>query len=274
MNRYIVEARDGTGFLLECEEDIVAKDIALSSLVKQTVSSIMKPYPNEHACRQANPGQFTDFRRGESKIDGKPVGVIYGTDTDGHWHLQSYRFPTKDWTETEARSACSGEFEPASEKETKEEKRIIRIVKGAETVTQVRIAKAEKKQQLVYGVALEPRMLDTYGDWEEEHEIEMTAHRFLLKSQFLDEDAIGASHDYPIAAAPVESYIAPVDFWFEGTPHTDEYLVRKGSWVLVAKIYDPEEFQKIEDGTYTGWSIQGTGYRRTNDVVEEGDAER
>jgi len=114
---------------------------------------------------------------------------------------------------------------------------------------------------------LEPHKLDSYNDWESPDEIEMAAHQYLLRSLFLKEAPIGAEHAREIAAAPVESYIAPVNFWFEGTPHDDEHKVKKGSWVLVAKVFDDEEWERVERNEYTGWSIQGTAYRRRGDAL-------
>ena len=37
-----------------------------------------KPYPNEHACRMREPGDFEIFRNREEEADGKTIRVIYG----------------------------------------------------------------------------------------------------------------------------------------------------------------------------------------------------
>ena len=78
-----------------------------------------KPYPNEHACRMREPGDFEIFRNREEEADGKTIRVIYGQEkgTD-KWDIQSYRMPTSDWSEAEARGYCSDhdgiKFEPAT----------------------------------------------------------------------------------------------------------------------------------------------------------------
>ena len=78
-----------------------------------------KPYPNEHACRMREPGDFEIFRNREEEADGKTIRVIYGQEkgTD-EWDIQSYRMPTSDWSEAEARGYCSDhdgiKFEPAT----------------------------------------------------------------------------------------------------------------------------------------------------------------
>lgn len=91
----------------------------------------LKPYPNEHSCRLREPGDFIDdsFRRYSRESDGKKYSVIAGKleGGDGSMIEQSYRYPTDDWGESEARSHCEGhdgiKFEPASG----EESRVLRI---------------------------------------------------------------------------------------------------------------------------------------------------
>jgi len=289
-HRYVLEDANGSNILLESEQPVEAEAIVLSMLTSIEREEILKPYPNEHACRVADPDGFSDFRRGTVDAGGKELGIIYGKKGED-WVEQSFRFKKGVWTVAEARAFCSnhgGKFEAAlttgqpeipgeepgsgaaqkSEPLTRKAE-VESLPRPVEVEIQVHIAKAEAKRQLVYGVAMEPHQLDTYNDWESPEEIEWAAHQFLLRSQFLDDPVIGSEHERPIAAAPVESYIAPVDFWFDGTPQDEEHLVRKGSWVLVAKVFDKEEFAKIESEEYTGWSIQGTGYRQTNDVLEE-----
>ena len=78
-----------------------------------------KPYPNEHACRMREPGDFEIFRNRAEEADGKTIRVIYGQEkgTD-EWDIQSYRMPTSEWSEAEARGYCSDhdgiKFEPAT----------------------------------------------------------------------------------------------------------------------------------------------------------------
>jgi HK97 family phage prohead protease len=72
-----------------------------------------KPYENEHACRLEDPGQFTRFRRDNSK----DPNVIIGFRSDGSSAAQAFRYPTADWTEARARTHCGehdGNFEPAA----------------------------------------------------------------------------------------------------------------------------------------------------------------
>jgi hypothetical protein len=78
------------------------------------------PYPNEHACRLREPGDFEDgsFRRVSREHEGKTYDVIMGR-LKGEEALteQAYRYPKDTWDVSEARDHCSEhegiEFEPA-----------------------------------------------------------------------------------------------------------------------------------------------------------------
>lgn len=80
------------------------------------------PYPNEHSCRLRSPGDFKDgsFRRSSRKHDGKKYDVIMGRlKGEDTMTEQAYRYPTKSWGESEARSHCkehNGRFEAAESK--------------------------------------------------------------------------------------------------------------------------------------------------------------
>lgn len=78
------------------------------------------PFPNEHACRVRDPGDFKkgSFRRISRKTDGKTLDIIIGrlkgkTTTT----TQAFRYPKDEWTESQARKHCEDHdgkrFEPA-----------------------------------------------------------------------------------------------------------------------------------------------------------------
>jgi len=74
------------------------------------------PYPNEHACRLADPGQFVRIRSEERKHKGKIYRVLYGFLRKGGSKEQAYRYPKGSWTAGEARRHCQshgGRFEAA-----------------------------------------------------------------------------------------------------------------------------------------------------------------
>jgi len=76
-----------------------------------------KPYQNEHACRLAEPGQFTSFRRQNNwrKHNGKRIDAIFGIKS-GKTKLQAMRMPKDQWSVSEARNYCrknNGRFDAA-----------------------------------------------------------------------------------------------------------------------------------------------------------------
>jgi HK97 family phage prohead protease len=79
---------------------------------------VLKPYPNEHACRLKQPDYDRYARKKcEQKHDGKCIDVIYGI-KGGKSEIQALRYPKDIWTAAAARSHCSdrgGSFEPAKE---------------------------------------------------------------------------------------------------------------------------------------------------------------
>ena len=86
------------------------------------------PYPNEHACRLRDPGDFqaNSFRRESRESDGKRYDVIMGRlKGESSMTEQAYRYPKDIWTEAEARAHCKEHkgilFEPASGGATSED---------------------------------------------------------------------------------------------------------------------------------------------------------
>jgi len=80
------------------------------------------PYPNEHACRLREPGDFKpdSFRRTSRKHDGKTYDIISGKlKGEDTMTEQAYRYGKKTWSAAQARAHCEEhdgiEFEPAKE---------------------------------------------------------------------------------------------------------------------------------------------------------------
>ena len=111
-------------------------------------------------------------------------------------------------------------------------------------------------QQLVYGVVLSPLVKDSQQDVAEAEEIQKAAHAWLAEYRAQDVQHSGVNADI----VPVESFIAPCDFEVTdpaGTTHT----VLKGAWVLASRVNDAREWERVQKGELTGWSIEGTAVR-------------
>ncbi len=128
------------------------------------------------------------------------------------------------------------------------------------------IIKADPEKRLVYGVVypvFKSGVADHQGDFAGEDEVERMAHDFILKmivhrNRFMDNQ-----HEYDVeveSAAPVESYIAPVDFEMGGV------LVTKGSWVMVTKLLDDDLWEDAKNGKIGAYSIKGYGRRTAVEV--------
>lgn len=116
------------------------------------------------------------------------------------------------------------------------------------------ILKAAPMQQVVYCVVLEPDTADSQDDVMTSEDIEKTAHNYLIRARL-----IGSGHEKAIEAAPVESFIAPQDLEYQG--QNGPQVVKKGSWIIGIKVFDPSEWQKVVNGEYTGVSVGGKGLR-------------
>lgn len=91
-------------------------------ITKPEESEVLKPFPNEHACRLRNPDDFKEgsFRRMSRTSDGKKYSIIAGR-LKGETSLteQAYRYDKEVWSAGEARTHCKehdGSFEAAAPK--------------------------------------------------------------------------------------------------------------------------------------------------------------
>ena len=308
-------------------------------LVEKGVSvPVQKPYPNEHAARMADPGDFvpSTFR---SKTVAPGLRLILGRKTkNGPMEVQAYRFDREKFTAAEARKWLADhnlkpvEFAEATEKtlwtgkyindlpdsaflyiESGGEKddqgkttprglrhfpvmnhtgavdlphlrnALARIpqsnlpqkVRDAATARAQRMLEEEKDdaekaerigtmeigkvcvakadERFVLGIVLEPETVDSQKDIYSAEEIRQAAHRFMEEFQ-----NTGYMHRKNVndKVKVLESYVAPCDFSVNGQS------VKKGSWVLAARVNDDEMWRQIKEGEITGWSIGGSAIRR------------
>ncbi|MBY0052286.1 terminase [Brevibacillus agri] len=117
----------------------------------------------------------------------------------------------------------------------------------------IRIAKADKAKQIVYGLVYEPDVADAHGDMMTAEEIEKAAHGFMERQNTYN---IDKQHDLEADKGyVVESYIAPLDMAL------GDQEIKKGSWVAGVKVTDADTWEQIEKGEITGFSMWGVGKR-------------
>lgn len=109
---------------------------------------------------------------------------------------------------------------------------------------------------LVYGVVYAPNEVDAHDDFALPEDIESAAHSF-MKTQTLN---LGHYKDQELTkndAQIVESFIAPIDFVYDGSDQT----ITKGSWVLVTQVYNEDIKDDVIKGEFAGWSLEGLAER-------------
>lgn len=124
---------------------------------------------------------------------------------------------------------------------------------------------AKSDWSAVYCVVAAPGQLEQaglYGDqsipdrWASEDEIRDACHRFAKNGGVLNR----MHEDDTPCAQLVENAIAPATFSVTG-PDGVEHTITKGSWYVA---FEPNAAERaaIEDGTYTGVSLEGKGLRK------------
>jgi len=109
----------------------------------------------------------------------------------------------------------------------------------------------DEDRRIVYGVVLQPDVVDSQGDRVSAEEIEKAAHRFLVESRKSD-----VQHsEQPANVDVIESFVAPHEMVVAGQP------VLKGAWVMATHIGDDRIWEQVKKGELTGYSIGGTASR-------------
>jgi len=133
-----------------------------------------------------------------------------------------------------------------------------------------RFFKQDDEERIVYGIVLEPDVVDSQGDVIDKEEIRKAMHTWMEEYQlisYMHQDSSG--NLLPLSAIEPDSspildsvrviacFQAPVTYY---DPESGE-LIREGTWVLGTRIRDPMLWDKIKRGEITGYSIGGEGIR-------------
>lgn len=132
---------------------------------------------------------------------------------------------------------------------------------------EVSVTKSFDEKQIVYGVVLDPYVVDLQGDWVPPAEIETTAHNFLGKSR-----VIGFEHMSKADAQIVESWVEPYpskedyNLALQNLPHKvyrrkfgDDYI-HSGSWVAGVKL-GLGEWDMFKRGELNAFSVGGVSFK-------------
>jgi len=117
---------------------------------------------------------------------------------------------------------------------------------------EMQLVKLDKTKRIVYGVFLVPEKADHDGDVISEGDIEKVAHLFLVDYRAIDE----MHKKETLRADIVESAIA----WEDDLDYHGKKL-KKGTWFGAIHIQDKSVWEKVEDGTYKGFSVRISGVR-------------
>lgn len=232
-------------------------------MLKEMPDEIMKPYPNEHAARVKDPGDFDpkSFRRktiapGVVLIMGKPKG-------GGGMTAQAYRFDRTKFTPERAKAWLKrNEVEPMSFEQATPAKKEAEpapaqaAVQPEEAKKSVVIVEKAEDKQLVWGVILRPNVADADGDIYSPEEVEAAAHRYMEKTggtaDWLHQVELDKSE-----AVMVESFIAPVSFTWPNSG----FEVLAGDWIGAMHIINPNMWAAVKSGRISAFSINGYGRR-------------
>lgn len=113
------------------------------------------------------------------------------------------------------------------------------------------VAKQQKEdERYVLGVVLVPNEYDSQGDIYDEDTVRKASEYFMEHARTL-----GLMHETALTEKKVkilENYVAPCDLTIDGQ------RVKKGTWLLAARILDDKLWQAVKAGSLTGWSIEGS----------------
>jgi len=110
------------------------------------------------------------------------------------------------------------------------------------------IAAIEKgDEHIVYGIVYEPDTVDAQGDKASAEEIKKAAYDFMEHAQSFKVMHKGKSVDIKV----LESYVAPQKLTVAGK------TIKKGTWVLAARINDAKIWKAVKAGKLKGFSMAG-----------------
>jgi len=151
--------------------------------------------------------------------------------------------------------------------------KIYRQLEREETKKSVRVTKQDEAKRIVYGIVLDPYIVDAHDDHLSPAVIEETAHEWLKGSRVIGLDHDGEAEGATVVESWLHPYPTPEDYRnaVANKPHKayatafGDDMLRSGSWVLAVQL-TPEQWAKVQAGELNAFSIGGHG--RREDMTE------
>lgn len=122
------------------------------------------------------------------------------------------------------------------------------------------VYKSGDEKQIAFAAVLVPGEADSDGEILDAAKIEEVAHGWMGAYRNVD-----IQHSLVNVAVPVESFILPADMTV--TMAGKETVLPKGTWILGAKVTNPEVWQKIKSGELSGYSVMGVSQQTLKAIV-------
>lgn len=119
----------------------------------------------------------------------------------------------------------------------------------------MRILKTDEPERIVLGVVMEPDEKDTQGDQQTAEEIEKASNWFMEKAQIITVVTDENHDDDDFRVTLLQNYIAPVDMI------VNTEIIKKGTWLQALRL-DEEQWEKVESGEITGFSVDGSALKK------------
>ena len=114
----------------------------------------------------------------------------------------------------------------------------------------VPLHKQSGEERIVFGIVLEPDVVDLHGDTYDEEAVKGAAHKFMEDFQ-----NIKLQHQEFVNGQVkiLESFIAPTDMEIDAG--TEKVLIKKNTWLMKVRIVDDVIWNQVKSGELTGFSI-------------------
>ena len=141
---------------------------------------------------------------------------------------------------------------------------------SVQTKMLARIHKAEDSKQIVYGVVLDPYIVDAHNDWTPPSEVEKVAHGYVSRHRTVGYMHNSKDDGSTVVESWVEQYPTPEDYKsaMRNEPHKvyarkfGDDVVHSGTWIMGVKLSD-ELWEQYKSGKLNAFSPGGMGKRET-----------